>query len=378
MLQPTFYRKNGMRSGLTQVLGTIVDRVKSLLVACLFVEKCRFCGRELALAADYARSGLTAPNDPEALVEKIERRTTELAEKKQYKELDKELEVDPKTDQANERKRDKDSEIIALNIVPPESSHRFFRAFAGPTRALIEELNEVSLAATHAKLVPPALIYFAKHPSLMPRLSECLCNLCWEEIEVDLPLLGFCPLSGLEPGLGQQTLPVASGVTYDGKAKELIRAFKYQGDATLAADLASLMSIGWSALSDYMPASKIILVPVPLHNKRKENRGYNQAELLARELGKIMDMPVAARGLRRVKATKSQQLLARTARLENVRHAFAGDTKLLTDKTVVLVDDVCTSGATLVACAEEALRCGARSVVALTVARAVLTSTEKR
>ena len=360
MLQPTFYEKTDARSGLTQVLGTIIDRVKSLAVACLFVEKCRFCGREIALAADYHRS--------ESKENNLYNDLPHLTDSENLASLPTKLDsltIFEDTSEIN---------LPALNAVPERHSNGLFSMLARSTKALIQEWNELSLAATHAKLVAPALIYFAKHPSLSPRLSECLCSLCWEEIEVDLPLLGFCPL----PNQQQQSLPVASGVAYQGKAKALIRAFKYEGDATLAPDLASLMSIGWSALTDYMPASRIVLVPVPLHRSRKENRGYNQAELLANELGKITAAPIMCRALQRTKATKSQQLLGRLERLENVRNAFVGQRHQLQDKSVVLVDDVCTSGSTLVACAEEALRCGASSVVAITVARALLTSVEKR
>jgi ComF family protein len=226
----------------------------------------------------------------------------------------------------------------------------------------------LSLAATHAALVPPALLKLANQPNLYPRLSECLCSVCWEEIDIDLPTLGFVRLSNS----AQIELPVASGAHYGGKIKELIRTFKYDGDTTLAADLASIMSLGWSALSDYMPASNIVLVPVPLHKSRKRMRGYNQSELLARELSQIISLPVAANALSRAKATRPQQVLGKSERLKNVSNSFVGKKQKLAGKTVVLIDDVCTSGSTLSACADEALGCGALSVVALTIARALL------
>lgn len=112
------------------------------------------------------------------------------------------------------------------------------------------------------------------------------------------------------------------------------------------------------------------IVPVPLYPTRQRARGYNQAELLAQELSRWIKKPVAPRALARIKDTPSQTGLTPTQRIENVRGAFAPSAKLDLGR-ILLVDDVCTTGATLNACARTLKRGGVEQVVAATVARVV-------
>ena len=117
------------------------------------------------------------------------------------------------------------------------------------------------------------------------------------------------------------------------------------------------------------------LVAVPLARQRQRERGYNQAELLARELSRLLPLPLLEGTSRRVRATPPQAGLTRAQRLENVRGAFAPGPRavLLADRSVLLIDDVMTTGATLSACSRVLLRSGARRVCALTVARTLET-----
>ena len=122
-----------------------------------------------------------------------------------------------------------------------------------------------------------------------------------------------------------------------------------------------------------------MLVPVPLHRYRQRERGYNQAELLARGLAKGLarrnegarTLRVETRCLRRLRSTLPQTGLDPRARLDNVRGVFeVMFPERIRDKTVLLVDDVMTTGATVSACAEALKGAGARRVVVLTLARA--------
>jgi len=113
-----------------------------------------------------------------------------------------------------------------------------------------------------------------------------------------------------------------------------------------------------------------LVVPVPLGLERQNERGYNQAGLIARPLSMALGLAYEPGALTRSRQTKSQVGLTRAARYENVRDAFRADGRKVSGRTILLVDDVATTGATLSSCAEALLASGADDVFALTVARA--------
>jgi len=145
-----------------------------------------------------------------------------------------------------------------------------------------------------------------------------------------------------------------------------IHALKYGGVRVLAAPLGALMAeyaIDLGLVAD-------ALVPVPLHRARERQRGYNQSHLLAREMSVVLRWPVVE-ALARLRNTPAQVGLNRAQRLDNVRDAFCATDASVAGRRVLLIDDVCTTGATLGACSQALRRAGARSVWALTLARAV-------
>ena len=144
---------------------------------------------------------------------------------------------------------------------------------------------------------------------------------------------------------------------------KLIRPFKYSHQADLFRIFVPWMKEAMRLLHD----GPVVFVPVPLHKSRELERGYNQAELLAKWLGKSMGMPVA-RLVKRVKDTGSQaRLTDRKSREENMLGAFValGSAERC---PIVLVDDIVTTGSTLLACAEALRTAGASHVFALTLA----------
>ncbi|MFC1976178.1 ComF family protein, partial [Chloroflexota bacterium] len=113
-----------------------------------------------------------------------------------------------------------------------------------------------------------------------------------------------------------------------------------------------------------------VIIPVPLHASRLKERGYNQSELLAREVAVVIYLPVDTTTLQRVKKTKSQMKLGVDERRQNVKKAFACSSLKLAGQKVLLIDDVCTTGSTLDASAAALKEGGAVSVWGLTLASA--------
>lgn len=152
---------------------------------------------------------------------------------------------------------------------------------------------------------------------------------------------------------------------YDGALRELIHLLKYHGIRTLAGPLASRL-VSAVPLGERFD----VIVPVPLHWRRRWRRGYNQSALLACELGRRMGLPVVE-AVRRRRATAAQTGLTRSRRRANVAGAFAPAGKPPVEgRRLLLVDDVLTTGATAAACARSLKAAGAAYVAVLTLARA--------
>lgn len=152
--------------------------------------------------------------------------------------------------------------------------------------------------------------------------------------------------------------------------REALHAFKFRGRRALATPLADLLvEVMEGRLPGGLPD---LLVPVPLHPRRKRERGFNQALLLARRVGRGWRVPVRDDVLVRAVATPSQTELDAMARRVNVRDAFRlRRPDLIAGRHVLLVDDILTTGATLSECARCLREGGARVVGVLTVARVV-------
>ena len=156
-----------------------------------------------------------------------------------------------------------------------------------------------------------------------------------------------------------------SAVAYEGPIELAVQRFKYPGWRRLAGPLALLLAE--RLLVEGLAGSWA--VAVPLHPERFRQRGFNQAELLARELRARLALDQAPGHLVRVRATQPQVGLDRLWRLENVRGAFARRGPDLGGRPLLLVDDVATTGATLDACAAALRASGSGAVIGATVAR---------
>lgn len=236
--------------------------------------------------------------------------------------------------------------------------------FSEPPRVLFPET-----------LVGPLLdLLFPPRCVVCRRVGTWLCPECGNR----LPRLSgpVCPRCGAPTSNGTacracQEAPlrlegIRSVAPFRGLIRAAIHYLKYRHARELADPLGELMARYWQ--ENPLPAE--VIVPVPLHPSRLQRRGYNQAALLAWALSRRIGLPMDEEALCRVRATASQMRLYAADRRRNVEDAFRCTTDRMSGRQVLLVDDVCTTGATLEACADALRQGGAREVWALTLARA--------
>ena len=190
------------------------------------------------------------------------------------------------------------------------------------------------------------------------RLEEPLCRRCGAEL--DSPR-ATCGCKGRLHALTR----LRSAVAYEGPVESAVHRFKYQGWRRLAAPLAQLLA---ERLVVEGLASSMV-VAVPLHTERHRARGFNQSDLLARELERRLGLRRPPGRLLRLRATPPQVGNDRLHRWENVHGAFAWRGAPLEGRSLMVVDDVATTGATLEACAAALKSGGAGAVIGVTVAR---------
>jgi len=181
-----------------------------------------------------------------------------------------------------------------------------------------------------------------------PQASGIVCPDCWQrQTEID---------------------GIRSLFRFDEIIRKAIHQLKYRNLKAISPGLAEL-------LADYLRSNPLpgeVLICVPLHSRRLRERGYNQSNLLARELGERIDLPVIDNCLIRVKQAQPQvRAVDVEERRRNVADAFVCRDERVSGRQIILVDDVCTSGATLESCAVALKNKGATSVWGLTLAREI-------
>lgn len=166
--------------------------------------------------------------------------------------------------------------------------------------------------------------------------------------------------------LGDALLLAVAAFAYEGPMRRALAALKYMGASRLAPHLADAALPALEAL--LLVSGPAVLAPVPVHRERLRARGYNQAELIARELAKRSKLTCRT-VLERVRPTTKQHRLNRVARLQNLRGAF--EVVGAPPPAVILVDDIITTTATLEACASVLKAAGCETVYGLAIAREV-------
>jgi len=200
----------------------------------------------------------------------------------------------------------------------------------------------------------------------LPWVGERTCPRCGSAVPPNAVVeRGCASCRGRRFGFSRAVAPLH----YERAARELILRFKLAKEAPLAYVLGEL-------LADFLASGGVshrvdVIVPVPLHWRRRMTRTFNQAELLAREIGARFNLPVVVGALVRKRATQSQTAFPALGRALNVRDAFELGWRrgAVAGKRVLLVDDVLTTGATTSECGRVLQRGGAADVVVATVAK---------
>jgi ComF family protein len=233
-----------------------------------------------------------------------------------------------------------------------------------------------SLHRTARRIFLPLLDFF--YPpvclacnKLMPDGRDHVCEECWSSIRTvqkDLALYQETRGKLLASGVIDD-LAASFVFEKEGSFQHIAHALKYSGIQSLGLELGRRLGEvinAWDLRAD-------ALVPIPLHKRKLRERGYNQAELIARGVSTSTKIPVRAGLVGRKRFTQTQTALSSEERQKNVRGAFElniSDFSQIRDRTFILIDDVITTGSTIEACARELRRAGAVRVIAASSALA--------
>ena len=230
---------------------------------------------------------------------------------------------------------------------------------------------------SRAKGLANSLLNFVFPPvcGACKKAGSLLCATCYEQLKwIPAPLcnccgrpvhkaIAFCTVCQKRPLPLKQ---IRAAVLFAHPTTKLIHNLKYNGAFALAHPLAKMMSDAWKLWQ--MPVN--LVLPIPLHADRERKRGYNQSTLLTRSFCQKVALPFTETILKRTRSTTPQVGLTAVQRLENVQNAFIVDGRVQ-GMHILLIDDVCTTGATMASAANALYAAGARTVSGYCVARAI-------
>ncbi len=230
----------------------------------------------------------------------------------------------------------------------------------------------------HLKGLADALKNFIFPPVCVSckKVGALLCANCYGRVQwLAEPL---CPQCGRIvtappspcPSCRKRPLPlikIRAATQFVDPVPQIIHQMKYNGYHALAEPLAGFMVKAWPQWQFDVN----LVIPVPLHPDRQKKRGHNQAALIAKHLCRQLSLPGSPKAVSRIRHTPPQVGLSAADRLTNVHGAFRADAAVVAGKQILLIDDVCTTGATMAAVAEALLAAGAKTVSGYSAARAV-------
>ena len=200
------------------------------------------------------------------------------------------------------------------------------------------------------------------------RAGRLLCDGCRSQLRAPTSEADRFQAADAGVVLGDALVLALAAFAYEGALRRALQRLKYIGAARMARPLAEAAAPVLRRLTDI--SGPAVLVPVPVHIARQRERGYNQALLLAAELGRLTGLAVDDLMLR-PHATAKQHRLDRAGRLRNLRGAFAIRDDARPPPTVIVVDDILTTSATLEACASVLRQAGVLHVHGFAIAREV-------
>ena len=221
------------------------------------------------------------------------------------------------------------------------------------------------------------LLYPVRCPfcdEIVPGFENLVCDSCQKELT---PIKSYCMKCGKHVQQGEEYCDACREAphsysrgrclfSYEGKVKKSIYRFKYGSRQEYAKAYAQLIA---EEMGDFIQNCRAdALLPVPLHIRRQQKRGYNQAALLAKALGSIYHIPVYSHLIRRTKNTIPQKKLTFSQRQNNLKRAFKfirNDVKL---NTIIIIDDIYTTGSTIDAIARLCQAKGIEKIYFLTIA----------
>ena len=195
----------------------------------------------------------------------------------------------------------------------------------------------------------------------VPRITEPFCEKCG----IPVRKVGLCDKCQSNPPAYRL---MRSWAVFDSPVKNVLHTIKYRRNITGVADALALQMVDFVRSLQWLLD---IVVPVPLGRKRLKERGYNQVGLVARPLAYELGLKYTPGALQKIRETQSQVGLTISQRRENVANAYQANPSVVKRKSILLMDDVATTGSTILACTDALLSAGALEVYVLTIARAL-------
>ena len=200
------------------------------------------------------------------------------------------------------------------------------------------------------------------------RYEKVLCNICWSNLPIIEQTSNQNALL-LDRLAGRVELKQAFSMLrfyQGGISQKLLHGIKYHGKGKLAEELG--MKFGELIREHLTFDDATILVPVPIHPLKLQQRGYNQSEKISEGISKALNITLAPHAMERTQFHISQTKKGKEARWEEIKNDFMAKSEEVKHRDIILVDDVCTSGATIEACANALNLKGVKSISLLTIA----------